>query len=68
MMSNEDWRHIFALVSALPDCSQIVIVQFIMQFHRLFYGAVSASKVQLRLRDVVVRLFGAVHRLREAMV
>lgn len=36
MMSNDDWRHIFALVSALPNFSQIVIVQFIMQFHRLF--------------------------------
>ena len=68
MMSNDDWRHIFALVSALPNFSQIVIVQFIMQFYRLFYGAVSASKIQLKLHNMIVRLFNAMHRLHEAMV
>lgn len=34
MMSNDDWQNIFALVSALPNFSQII--QFVVQFHRLF--------------------------------
>ena len=33
-----------------------------------WYGAVSASKIQLKLHNMIVRLFNAMHRLHEAMV